>query len=145
MTMMMMTSDRYTKAVLTVIAIALVYIAAMLSGVPAAAQGAVRIPVERLADSKPQPVVVVGWGSLNASGEIVLRTINDARGVAYTDPILPVRVQQMPEAPTPVTLGVTAERPLPVGLTAIVPGQHWEPVRTKVEPAPTRPQPGGGQ
>jgi hypothetical protein len=142
---MMMTSDRYTKAVLTVIAMALVYIAAMLSGVPAAAQGAVRIPVERLADSKPQPVVVVGWGSLNASGEIVLRTINDARGVAYTDPILPVRVQQMPEAPTPVTLGVTAERPLPVGLTAIVPGQHWEPVRTKVEPAPTRPQPGGGQ
>jgi hypothetical protein len=141
-----MTNNRYTNAVLTVIAIALVYIAAMLSGVPASAQGgAVRIAKERLADTKPQPVVVVGWGSLNASGEIILRTINDAKGVAYTDPILPVRVQQMPEAPTPVTLGVTAERPLPVGLTAIVPGQHWEPVRTKVEPAPTRPQPGGGQ
>ena len=61
-------------------------------------------------------------------------------------PILPVRVQQMPEAPTPVTLGVTAERPLPVGLHhGHRPGQHWEPVRTKVEPAPTRPQPGGGQ
>ena len=141
-----MTNDRYTNAVLTVIAVALVYIAAMLSGVPASAQGgAVRIAKERLADTKPQPVVVVGWGSLNASGEIILRTINDAKGVAYTDPILPVRVQQMPEAPTPVTLGVTAERPLPVGLTAIVPGQHLEPVRTKVEPAPTRPQPGGGQ
>ena len=31
-----------------------------------------------------------------------------------------------------------------VGLTAIVPGQHWEPVRTKVEPAPTSNKPGGG-
>jgi hypothetical protein len=138
--------DRYTKAVLTVIAVALVYIGAMLSGVPASAQGgAIRIPSERLADTRPQPVVVVGWGSLSASGEIILRTINDAKGVPYTDPILPVRVQQMPEAPTPVTLGVTAERPLPVGLTAVVAGQHWEPVRTKVEPAPTSPKPGGGQ
>ena len=140
-----MTSNRYTNAVLTVIAIALVYIAAMLSGVPAAAQGAVRIPKERLADSKPQPVVVVGWGSLNASGEIILRTVNDARGAAYNDPIPQVRMHEMPEAPTPVPLGVPTERPLPVGLTAVVPGQHWEPVRTKVEPAPTRPQPGGGQ
>ena len=141
-----MTSDRYTKAVLTVIALALVYIGAMLSGVPASAQGgAVRIPPERLADNKPQPVVVVGWGTLNAKGEIILRTVNDARGVAYTDPTLPVKVQQMPEAPTPVSLGVTAEHPLPDGLTAVVPGQHWEPVRTKVEPAPTSPRPGGGQ
>jgi len=140
-----MTNDRYTNAVLTVIAIALVYIAAMLSGVPASAQGgAVRIARERLADTKPQPVVVVGWGSLNGSGEIILRTINDVKGVPYTDPILPVRVQEMPETPSPVTLGVTAERPLPVGLTAIVPGQHWEPVRTKVEPAPTSNKPGGG-
>lgn len=138
--------DRYTKAILTVIAIALVYIGAMLSGVPASAQGGVvRIPPERLADTKPQPVVVVGWGTLNAKGDIILRTMNDARGEAYTDPTLPVKVQQMPDAPTPVTLGVTAERPLPVGLTAVVPGQHWEPVRTKVEPAPTSPKPGGGE
>ena len=57
-----MTSDRYTNAVLTVIAIALVYIAAMLSGVPAAAQGATRIPQERLADSTRQPVVHESWG-----------------------------------------------------------------------------------
>ena len=138
--------DRYTKTVLTIIAVALVYIGAMLSGVPASAQGgAVRIPPERLSDNKPQPVVVVGWGTVNARGEIILRTINDAKGTAYTDPTIPVKVQQMPEAPTPVTLGVTAEAPLPVGLTAIVPGRHWEPVRTKVEPAPTSPKPGGGQ
>ena len=138
--------DRYTKAVLTIIAVALVYIGAMLSGVPASAQGgAVRIPPERLADNKPQPVVVVGWGTMSANGDIILRTINDAKGIAYTDPTIPVKVQQMPEAPTPVTLGVTAETPLPVGLTAIVPGRHWEPVRTKVEPAPTSLKPGGGQ
>jgi hypothetical protein len=141
-----MHADRYTKAVLTVIAIALVYIGAMLSGVPASAQGGAHtIPPERLADARPQPVVVVGWGTLKANGEIILRTMNDAKGMAYTDPTLPVKVQQMPEAPTPVTLGVTAEHPLPVGLTAVVPGQHWEPVRTKVEPAPTSPKPGGGE
>ena len=58
-----MTTDRYTKAVLTIIAGALLYIGAMLSGQPASAQGqgATQGSPGMVMDARPQPVVVVGW------------------------------------------------------------------------------------
>ena len=58
-----MTTDRYTKAVLTIIAGALLYIGAMLSGQPASAQGqgATQGSPGTVMDARPQPVVVVGW------------------------------------------------------------------------------------
>ena len=60
-----MTTDRYTKAVLTIIAGALLYIGAMLSGQPASAQG--QGPTSgsptMVMDGRPQPVVIVGWAT----------------------------------------------------------------------------------
>lgn len=137
-----MTVDRYTKAVLTVIAGSLLYIAAVLSAPPVSAQRvAPPFGAEHLASAKPQPVVVVGWGTVRADGEIQLTTVRDGSGVVRTDPHLPVKMTQ-PDEPLQVTLGVTPQRPLPVGLTAVDPGSHWEPIRTKVEPQPGQMTPG---
>jgi len=141
-----MTIDRYTRGVLTVIAIALVYISAMLSGRPVSAQsGATIIAPQPLVDTKPQPVVIVGWGTVRADGRIVVTTVKERDGTVHSDSTLPVRVNAMPEQAVNVSLGVTADHPLPVGLTAVTAGSAWEPIRTKVEPEPTRPKPGGGQ
>ena len=63
-----MNVDRYTKAVLTVIAGALLYICLMVSGLPVSAQGLVAPKL--LQQVKPQPVVIVGWGSVRADGQI---------------------------------------------------------------------------
>ena len=139
-------TDRYTKGVLTVIAIALVYIGAMLSGYPLSAQSnATVMTAQQLADPRPQPVVIVGWGTMRGDGQITLTTVKERNGVVRTDPAVPVRVSEMPDRAVEVTLGVTAQHPLPVGLVAVSPGQNWEPIRTKVEPEPSRPKPGGGQ
>jgi hypothetical protein len=137
-----MKSDGYTRAVLTVIAAALIYIATMMSGVPAAAQAP--FGAAQLSQSRPQPVVVVGWGKMRADGDIEVSTIRDRRGVVTSDPNMPVKVVGS-DIPVAVTLGVTPEHPLPVGLTAVTPGQDWEPIRTKVEPAPTQKVPGPGK
>ena len=137
-----MTVDRYTKAVLTVIAGALLYICAVLSAPPVAAQRASGpFGAEQLASGKPQAVVVVGWGTIRGDGDIQVTTVRDANGVVRTDPHLPVKVTPS-EEPLAVTLGVTPQRPLPVGLTAVTPGREWEPIRTKVEPQPGQAVPG---
>ena len=137
-----MTVDRYTKAVLTVIAAALIYIAAVISAPPVSAQRvAAPFGSEHLSSAKPQAVVIVGWGTVRADGEIQVTTVRDANGVMRTDPHLPVTITPS-DIPLEVSLGVTAQRPLPVGITAVVPGSQWEPIRTKVEPAPGQLQPG---
>ncbi|HYT65863.1 MAG TPA: hypothetical protein VEL51_05570 [Vicinamibacterales bacterium] len=138
-----MTVDRYTKGVLTVIAGALLYIAAMMSGPAASAQGTSPFGVKQLSDTKPQPVVIVGWGTLGQDGEIRLTMAKERNGAIRTDPTMPVKVREMPESPVDVSLGVTTQHPLPVGLTSINAGADWEPIRTKVEPAPTQRTPGG--
>jgi hypothetical protein len=141
-----MVTDRYTKGVLTVIAVTLIYIGAMVSGRPLSAQSnATVMTAQQLADARPQPVVIVGWGTMRSDGQITLTTVKDQRGVVRTDPAVPVKVSEMPERAVDVTLGVTAQHPLPVGLVAVSPGPDWEPIRTKAEPEPTRPKPGGGQ
>src|SRR5215203_4495090 len=115
-----MTIDRYTRGVLTVIAIALVYIGAMLSGRPLSAQsGATVIAPQRLVDTKPQPVVIVGWGTVGGDGRIVVTMVKEHDGAVHSDSTLPVRVNAMPERAVNVSLGVTADNPLPVGLTAV--------------------------
>jgi hypothetical protein len=137
-----MNTDRYTRGVLTVIAGALLYICAMLSGVPAIAQA--NSLVSHLATTRPQPVIVVGWGSINGNGEIQISSVRDARGMIRSDANLPVKVMGT-EAPLAVTLGVSPQHPLPVGLTAIAPGEPWGLVHTKVEPAPVQSRPGPGR
>ena len=137
-----MNVDRYTKAVLTVIAGGVLYLCLMVSGLPVSAQGLVAPKI--LSQMKPQPVVIVGWGSVRADGEIFLNTVKDQNGTVHTDMVLPVKVMQKPKEPVAVTMEYTPEHPLPVGITAVKPGPDWEPIRTKVEPAPLQSKPGGG-
>jgi hypothetical protein len=103
--------DRYTKAVLTVIAGALVYIGAMLSGQPASAQA------PPMVDTRPQPVRIVGVGS--------------------DLPALPVAIQPGP----PVAVTVTPapqQAALPVTITGIRAGAEWDEIRARVEQPLTR-------
>jgi len=148
-----MPSDRYTKGVLTIIAGALLYIAAMLSGQPAAAQSmapAAKVFVEA---RPPQPVVIVGWGTVRSDGQVFVNTVRDVGGFTRTDGTLPVALQATRQQPLPVSiqqtaplsvsLGVTTQRPLPVALTAIKPGGlDWETIRVKVDPQPPTSRPG---
>ena len=105
--------DRYTKAVLTIIAGALIYIGAMLSGTPAAAQ----IQGDAgLVSTRPQPVVIVGW---------------------QTMPPLPVAVEQ--QQPLRVALDPSApQQPVAVTITGIRAGSPWDEIRAKVEQPLTR-------
>jgi len=59
-----MRPDPYTKTVLTVIAGCLLWLCAMQTGRPLAAQQALT-----LEKAGPQPVVIVGWGTLASRGE----------------------------------------------------------------------------
>ena len=136
-----MSTDRYTKAVLTVIAGALLYIAAMLSGQPAAAQSLMLPGPNVLAQTRPQPVIVVGWGTVHSNGEVFVQTVREGT-VTRTESAIPVAVQSSPTRPLSVTLGVSDARPLPVSLTSVRPAGVWEPVRVAVEPGPLTPRPG---
>jgi hypothetical protein len=146
--------DRYTKAVLTIIAGALLYIAAMLSGQPAAAQSmapASRMFVEA---RPPQPVVIVGWGTVRSDGQVFVNTVRDVGGFTRTDGTLPVAVQATRQQPLPVSiqqptgqplavsLGVTTQRPLPVAVHGLKIGVDWDPIRTKVDAQPLTRYPG---
>lgn len=144
-----MSIDRYTKAVLTIIAGALLYIAAMLSGQPASAQTMAPASQAFVADQPPQAVVIVGWGTVRSDGKVFVNTVRDIGGFTRTDGTLPVALQATRQQPLPVaiqqtapisvSLGVTPQRPLPVALTGIRPGgSDWEQIRVKVDPqAPT--------
>ena len=136
-----MPMDRYTKTVLTVIAGALLYIAAMLSGQPAAAQSLTPAGPNFLAQTKPQPVVVVGWGAVHSDGRVFVQTVREGT-VTRTDSAIPVAVQSSPTKPIAVTLGVSDSRPLPVSVNGIRPAGPWEPVRVAVEPGPLTTRPG---
>jgi hypothetical protein len=113
-----MTTDRYTKAVLTIIAGALLYIGAMLSGPPASAQGqgATQGSPGMVMDARPQPVVVVRW--------------------AQPDRPWPVAIQSVSE-PLPVTLRPTSDQPLPVTITGVKAGAQWDEIRVKQDPSYT--------
>jgi hypothetical protein len=119
-----MPNDRYTKAVLTIIAGALIYIGAMLGGEPTSAQAP---PVM---DARPQRVVIVGW-------EPGVRPLPVA--VENGQPIA-VTVSPSPQqAPVPVTITPAPQQaPMPVTITGIRAGAEWDEVRTKVEQPLTR-------
>ena len=130
-----MRPDPYTKAVLTVIAGCLLWLCAMQTGRPLAAQQA--LTLEKAA---PQPVVIVGWGTLDEQGRMSIERDRTGR---RTDPNLPVKLVSVPAAPIDVRLNYTDKEPMPVGVTRIKPVGEWEPVRSAAEPEPTRPKPGG--
>src|SRR5258708_38076499 len=145
-----MSGDRYTKAVLTIIAGCLVWICAMGAGPRIAAkQSTMEIagPV--------QPVGVVGTGSLDRAGKVVVNFTQQG-SVQRTDPTLPVHLPYPPATPLPVglpysasnpmpaQLSYTSVAPLPVEIAAVKKVGEWEPIRASVEDAPARLKPGGG-
>jgi hypothetical protein len=73
-----MPQDRYVKGVLTVIALALVYLCVVLTPAPPAlAQAQTQPPLVRPGDATgPMPVVVVGWRA--GSGEVVPVAVTNA-------------------------------------------------------------------
>jgi hypothetical protein len=134
-----MSIDSYTKAVLTIIAACLVWLCAASAALPLRAQQ--RAPA--LAAAPAQPVVIVGWGTLDAEGRVKL-TMNGDRANPMTDPNLPVKVigYPMPTRALDVRLEYSEGRPLPVGISSIKRTGDWEPIRSAVEPEPVRPRPG---
>ena len=134
-----MRPDAYTKAVLTVIAGGLLWLCAMQTGRPLAAQQA--LTLEKVA---PQPVVIVGWGTLDEAGtDDGDHGLEDRTGRRQSDPTIPVKLVSVPAAPIEVRLNYTDREPMPVGVTRIKPAGEWEPIRSAAEPEPTRPKPGG--
>jgi len=147
-----MTVDRYTKAVLTVIAGSLVWICAMGAGQALSAQSPqfLRIP-----NANVQPVVIVGTGTLDQQGTVTVSYIQQD-GVRRTDPTLPVALPYTTARPLPVALPYTGSSPMPARLTndsnepvpveisAVRKVGEWEPIRTRVEDAPAKTKPGGG-
>jgi hypothetical protein len=140
-----MRPDAYTKAVLTVIAACLVWLCAMSTGRPLSAQQT------QLLDGAPQPVVIVGWGTLDAQGRTALAMVQEG-GTRRSDPNLPVKLVavpagpldvRLPRGPVDVRLSYTDQSPMPVGVTRIKPFAEWEPIRSAAEAEPTRSRPGG--
>jgi hypothetical protein len=147
-----MTSDRYTKVVLTVIAGALLYICAMMSGVPLSAQSTGWANLG--SPGTPQAVYVVGWGTIT-KGQLSISMVTDQNGT-HTNPTLPMQLQRPQEPipvalgyntqnPMPVTLGSTLRSPLPVELSSIKAGASWDLIRTRVEQSATERTPGAAR
>lgn len=147
-----MTTDRYTKAVLTVIAGCLLWMCAMGTAGPLSAQQPAT-PDGPNIGGRVQPVIIVGTGTVDAQGKV---TVNFVRrnNAQVSDPTIPVKLPYSPEAPLPVHLPYTtasplpaqllysATTPLPVEITGIKKAREWEPIRTQVEDAPVRRTPG---
>ena len=132
-----MNVDRYTKAVLTVIACCLLWICAMGVGPSVAAQ-----PPTTVTNSV-QPVVIVGTGTLDQRGTLVVNYVRRPDGPSRTDPTVPVSLPYTPAAPLPTKLMNSPEMPLAVEIAAVKKTGEWEPIRAKVEDAPAKPKPGG--
>ena len=133
--------DRYTKAVLTVIAGCLLWLCAMSGGGAVAAQHSIEVPVFKGA---VQPVVVVGTGTMDRTGRVDVYFTGPG-STARTDPTVPVTLPYTSAKPMPSQLFYTAAAPLPVEVAAVKKTGEWEPIRAHVEDAPVRTRPGGGQ
>jgi hypothetical protein len=151
--------DRYTKAVLTVIAGCLLWLCVMSVGRPVEAQRLAAPPPDLVA-SHAQPVVIVGWGEMSTKGGgVVLSLKRQPDGTQVTDPALPVRLPYSPQNPMPVAfdrngsplpvtvnsaikLAYTSEAPLPIGVTAIKRTVDWDSIDTNVLPGPRTKLPG---
>ena len=132
--------DRYTKAVLTVIAGCLLWICAMGAGQSASAQTAGFL---RLTNAQVQPIVIVGTGTLDSEGTVTVNYVQQ-NGTRRTDPTLPVALPYTDASPMPARLTNAADAPVPVEISAVRKVGEWEPIRASVEDAPMKKRPGGG-
>jgi hypothetical protein len=149
-----MNVDRYTKAVLTVIAGCLLWICAMGAGPSLAAQS---VATRKIPNSSIQPVILVGTGTLDQEGTVTVNFVRYSEGKPRTDPTLPIQLPYTPAKPLPVSLPYTPEKPMPslvvnpadapvpMELQGVRKPAGWEPLRVRVEDAPAKPKPGGGE
>jgi len=142
--------DRYTKAVLTVIAGCLLWMCAVWApGTVLAQQNARELAT---VSHYAQPVVLVGLGSMDSTGKVMVY-YTQHNGGQWTDPTvpvhasapLPVTLPYTPADPLPAHLTYTVGAPLPVEINGVKKSTDWEPIRTTVEPVPGREKPGGGE
>jgi len=132
-----MNVDRYTKAMLTIIAGCLLWICVMGAGSALQAQrqrdrerepeSVVGVDLREI-KTMAQPVILVGTGTMDRQGNIQ---------VAYgqnklTNPTLSVKLPYSPEYP------------MAVEIAAVKKSGAWESLHTAVDDAPTRPKPGNG-
>ena len=110
-----MRPDAYTKAVLTVIAACLLWLCALSAGLPLSAQSTMF-----LSNVSPQPVVIVGSGTIDDQGHVAIAMIKDRAG-QHSDPNVPVKLAAVPAGPLDVRLSYTEKEPMPVGLTRVKP------------------------
>jgi hypothetical protein len=144
-----MTVDRYTKAVLTVIAACLLWMCAMWA--PGAVQAQQTAKEIGPWSQHAQPVVLVGVGAMDSNGKVVIY-YSPHNGQQWTDPTVPVHASSpvpvsLPYGasnPLPVHLNYTASSPMPVEINGVRKTTEWEAIRTRVEPDPGRAKPGGG-
>jgi len=136
-----MTIDRYTKAVLTLIAACLVWLCAMTTAHPVSAQATAAL-------QSVQPVIIVGTGTVDRDGHVEIAYKRDTR---RTDPTLPIAAAQplavtLPYSavnPMPARLNYSDRDPLAIEITSVRKSGSWEPLRAAVEDAPLRVRPGG--
>jgi len=129
-----MNVDRYTKAVLTVIAGCLLWMCVMGAGPALQAQRPDRdrdaeLTGVSLREMKTvaQPVIIVGTGVMDRQGNV---EVLYSRGTGRTDPTLSVR------------LPYSETNPMAVEISAVKKTGAWEPLRTDVEDVPFRLNPG---
>src|SRR5260370_3709262 len=130
--------DRYTKAVLTVIAGCLLWLCAMGAGPSLSAQRASAIT------NAVQPVVIVGTGTLDQQGTVVVHYVRTPDGRTRTDPTIPVTLPYSEANPIPTKVMNVPDVPLAVQISSVRKPGDWEPIRVRVEDAPAKPKPGGG-
>src|ERR1041385_2357172 len=128
-----MTVDRYTKAVLTVIAACLLWLCAIGTPVSIQAQQTTR-------DAGPwsdraQPVIVVGTGSMDEQGRVTINFTEHRtpRREVRTDPTIPVALPYTSANPLPSQLYYPPLSPLPVEIASVKKTGDWEPIRAHVE------------
>jgi hypothetical protein len=149
---MTMTTDRYTKAILTVIAGCLLWQCLMMSARPVAAQqqqqSRSNLAPGVLAD-RVQPVVIVGWGEMNTQGHVAVSLKRLPNGSLITNPDVPVKLHYTSDNPMPVSssqpvrLSYTPDNPLPVGVTLIKrTTDYWDAIATQVMRQPPTRMPG---
>src|SRR4051812_7558887 len=132
-----MNVDRYTKAVLTVIAACLLWMCVMGAGPGLQAQrqrdrdrDPEPVPVD-LKDIKTiaQPVILVGTGTMDRQGNIQI-SFNPQDRERRTDPTLSVRLPYSPS------------NPMAVEISAVKKAGEWDSLRTAVDDAPLKSKPG---
>jgi hypothetical protein len=135
-----MVVDRYTKAVLTVIAVCLVYQCLLPAGKVVEAQAQPQSP---LLPAPAQPVVIVGWGELSRDGEVIL-----SRDATLPVPVKLPYSKQSPlsvavESTPPAKLAYGPDHPLPVSINGVQDTSGpWDAIKARVEPQPMGATPG---